>query len=154
MTSFDDVYKVFLSKITDDMYLEISPAETQDLLEELLKNSIFYFEFPRVTLSFDEETKVFDNQLTSEEINILATYMICGWLSQQLANVDLTRMIYTGADFKATSQANHMSKLNQLKEKYSTEGFHLQRLYKRRIIGKDGKIKATLAEITGVKNDY
>jgi len=27
-TSFSDVYEVFLSKITDDMYMELTPADT------------------------------------------------------------------------------------------------------------------------------
>jgi hypothetical protein len=42
-------------------------------------------------------------------------------------------MKYSGTDFKFTSQANHMQKLLQLKKDYEREGFHLQRLYKRRI---------------------
>ena len=44
--------------------------------------------------------------------------MVCGWLDQQLANVDLTRMKYSGADYKFTSQANHVQKLLQLKKDY------------------------------------
>jgi len=58
--------------------------------------------------------------------------MIVEWLSQQLASVENTRMKYSGSDFKFTSQANHMQKLLQLKKDYEREGFHLQRLYKRR----------------------
>ena len=36
MTSFDDVYKIFLSKITDDMYMELTPEDTVELLNDLL----------------------------------------------------------------------------------------------------------------------
>ena len=50
-------------------------------------------------------------------------------------------MKYSGSDFKFTSQANHMSKLLNLKNDYEREGFHLQRLYKRREINSDGLIK-------------
>lgn len=77
--------------------------------------------------------------------------MIVEWLGQQLASVELTRMKYSGSDFKFTSQANHMAKLKNLKEKYETEGFHLQRLYKRRKRDATGIMKSTLSEIMGGK---
>ena len=67
--------------------------------------------------------------------------MIVEWLGQQLASVENTRLKYSGSDFKFTSQANHMAKILALKTDYEREGFHLQRLYKRREINSDGLIK-------------
>lgn len=156
-TPFSYIYDSFLSKITDDMYLELTELDTFQMLEELLISAIQKFEFPRIDLTEYElvaivdETKYqgaesggeevpailyeggyFLNQLNTEEINILSTYMIVEWLGQQLASVENTRMKYSGSDFKFTSQANHMQKLLQLKKDYEREGFHLQRLYKRR----------------------
>ncbi len=156
-TPFSYIYDSFLSKITDDMYMELTELDTYQLLEELLLSSIQKFEFPRVDLteyelvSITDEVKYtgaesgqeevpailyeggsFTSALTAEEINILATYMVVEWLGQQLASVENTRMKYSGSDFKFTSQANHMQKLLQLKKDYEREGFHLQRLYKRR----------------------
>jgi len=58
--------------------------------------------------------------------------MIVEWLGQQLASIENVRMKYSGPDFKFTSQANHMQKILQMKKDYEREGFHLQRLYKRR----------------------
>ena len=95
--------------------------------------AIQLFEFPRQDLTdYDEESGCFNISLTKEEINILATYMMQPWFDQQLASVDLIREKFSGSDFKFTSQANHMSKLQELKAKYKEQGFHLQRLYKRR----------------------
>jgi len=53
-------------------------------------------------------------------------------------------MKYSGSDFKFTSQANHMQKLLQLKKDYEREGFHLQRLYKRRKQDRNGIMRSTL----------
>lgn len=156
-TPFSYIYDNFLSKITDDMYMELTELDTYQLLEELLISAIQKFEFPRIDLteyelvtitdevkytgaeSGQEEVSAilyeggyFTSTLTAEEINILSTYMIVEWLGQQLASVENTRMKYSGSDFKFTSQANHMQKLLQLKKDYEREGFHLQRLYKRR----------------------
>ena len=74
--------------------------------------------------------------------------MIVEWLGQQLATIENTRMKYSGSDFKFTSQANHMQKILQLKKDYEREGFHLQRLYKRRIKDeKTGLLKSTMGSI-------
>lgn len=171
-TPFSIIYDSFLSKIVDDMYLEFTELDTFRMLEELLKAAMHKFEFPRFDITNFEETEVddvdtyegvesdeeevsliiyngghFNTILTPEEINILSTYMIVEWLGQQLASVENTRMKYSGSDFKFTSQANHMSKLLTLKKDYEREGFHLQRLYKRRLKDEDGIMRSTFGTI-------
>ena len=178
-TEFSLVYDSFLSKITDDMYMELTELDTYRMLEQLLLASIEKFEFPRVNLNDYELFEItdetiyngiesnyqdvtaliysggnFNTLLTHEEINILAVYMVVEWLSQQLASVENTRMKYSGSDFKFTSQANHMQKLLQLKKDYEREGFHLQRLYKRRIPDKKGVMRSTLGVIMQPINNY
>ena len=56
-------------------------------------------------------------------------------------------MKYSGSDFKFTSQANHMAKILALKKDYEREGFHLQRLYKRRIRDEKGIMRSTFGTI-------
>lgn len=171
-TPFSKVYDSFLSKITDDMYMELTELETFRLLEDLLISSIHYFEFPRVNINDYEEDSIIDEStysgvesdnklvkaiiyrggnfnisLTAEEINILSTYMIVEWMGQQLASVENTRMKYSGSDFKFTSQANHMSKILTIQKDYERKGFHLQRLYKRRILNDEGIIESTMGTI-------
>ena len=171
-TPFSIIYDNFLSKITDDMYMELTELDTFRMLEELLKAAMHKFEFPRFDITDFEENYIddvdtyegvesndeeviatiygggyFNSVLTLEEINILSTYMIVEWLGQQLASVENTRMKYSGSDFKFTSQANHMSKLLTLKKDYEREGFHLQRLYKRRCKVEDGITRSTFKTI-------
>jgi hypothetical protein len=50
VTSFSLVYDSFLSKITDDMYLELDEQDTSKMLRQLLLSAIEKFEFPRVNL--------------------------------------------------------------------------------------------------------
>jgi hypothetical protein len=61
-------------------------------------------------------------------------------------------MKYSGTDFKFTSQANHMQKLLVIKKDYEREGFHLQRLYKRRLANEDGIYKSTLGDVMNTPN--
>ena len=81
----------------------------------------------------------FNIELTAEEINILALLMKQGWVQRQVTSIENTRMKYSGADFKMTSQANHLSKLLSLLEESRRDSFHMQRLYKRRKFAADGK---------------
>ena len=168
-TAFTVVYDNFLSKITDDMYLELTEDDTKAILRQLLLAAIPKFEFPRQTLEYayitqrrkDEEGEIISEQkywaffspLTLEEINILSTYMIVEWLGQQLASIENTRMKYSGSDFKFTSQANHMQKILQMKKDYQREGFHLQRLYKRRIADLNGVYHSTMNKIMEPRKD-
>ena len=150
-TTFEQIYKRFFSKVTDDMYMELDKTQTEGLLEELLQGAIPWFEFPRIDLyHYDIEKKTYKMQLSNEEINIIAIYMLVEWFTQQLASVENTRMKYSGSDFKFTSQANHMSKLLALKKDYEREGHHMQRLYKRRVVDANGVYRSTLGSIMGV----
>jgi hypothetical protein len=171
-TPFSIIYDSFLSKITDDMYMELDETQTMGMLEELLKTAMYKFEFPRFNIHDYEESYIedegtyegmesdnaevkayiygggcFNAALTQEEVEILSTYMVVEWLGQQLASVENVRMKYSGSDFKFTSQANHMAKILTLKKDYEREGFHLQRLYKRRKLDDEGFIKSTFDSI-------
>ena len=153
-TPFSDIYKSFLSKITDDMYMELTEEDTESLLYDIFLSALPHFEFPRVDIySFSDEMGGYDIQLSKEEVNIIATYMVVEWLGQQLASVENTRMKYSGSDFKFTSQANHMAKLQSLKTNYEQKGFHLQRLYKRRKADENGIMRSTFGSIMEVKED-
>ena len=50
-TLFATVYNRFLGKVTDDMYLELTPADTLKDLQNLLIDAIPGFEFPRKDLN-------------------------------------------------------------------------------------------------------
>lgn len=132
-TPFKKIINRFLGKITDDMYLELTYQDTVRDSVQILLDAIPYFEFPRFPLyDYDEVEEQYNCDLTVEEINILALLMKTAWLDRQINSIENTRMKYSGADFKLTSQANHLAKLLQLKTENVREQTHAQRLYKRR----------------------
>ena len=56
-TLFATVYNRFLGKITDDMYVELTPADTLKDMQNLLIDALPGFEFPRKNL-YDYTIKV------------------------------------------------------------------------------------------------
>lgn len=178
-TLFASVYNCFLNKITDDMYMELTPEDTIRDLQNLLINAIPGFEFPRKKLDYEiltrelddksvniagfvvenadgtkfEDASSFGEVLTLEEVNILGILMMEGWLQRQVTTIENVRMKYSGTDFKMTSQANHLAKLLTLLAEVQRQSLHMQRLYKRRKTGDDGYIKSnwsSLAKISAI----
>lgn len=165
-TPFISIYNRFLGKVTDDMYLELTPEDTIKDLQNILIQALPGFEFPRFDLydytisqdivplneapldafflkrDVEEGTAViecshYNIDLTSEEINILAILMKNVWIERQLVSIENTRMKYSGSDFKMTSQANHLSKLLSLANEGRRDSLHMQRLYRRRRVSED-----------------
>lgn len=151
-TSFSSVYNRFLGKITDDMYMELTPDDTIRDLRNLLIEAVPSFEFPRKSLDYviveekpdgvNDDCSYFVSELSSEEINILAILMLEAWLQRQVTSIEHIRMKYSGTDFKMTSQANHLGKLLALQAEIQRQSKHLQRLYKRRKSDANGNISS------------
>ena len=94
MTKFEEIYNVFLGKITDDMYMEWTKEDTLRDLQGILLNAVPGFEFPRFNLYdyqtselvYDDKTgevsdaSYFTADLTKEEINIFAILMVNEWI--------------------------------------------------------------------------
>ena len=71
MTQFTDIYNRFLGKITDDMYIELTPEDTIKDLRTMLIDAIPGFEFPRQNLydyTIDQEIKPEDEVTEGEFI--------------------------------------------------------------------------------------
>ena len=122
-TKFNEVYDRFFDSITDDMYIEFTKEDTEKDCQSLLIGAIPKFEFPKKSLVYDETS--FLEDLTEEEINILANLMLEGWLQRQITSIDNTKQKYYGNSFKLTSQAAHLTSLMKLKEDIvkAMEGF-------------------------------
>jgi hypothetical protein len=53
------------------------------MLFDLFESALIWFEFPRVNIhDYDLELEEYNIDLSLEEINIIATYMIVEWLNQ------------------------------------------------------------------------
>ena len=72
MTQFTTVYNRFLGKITDDMYLELTPEDTVRDLQNLLLDAIPGFEFPRCNLydNHIEIVQIQEDLVTKEDFVI------------------------------------------------------------------------------------
>lgn len=141
-TSFLKVYDAFLARITaDEWTLEEELAIVERDWRELLKIAVFRFKYPRVDLAIEniepEFTSEIDNQLdqqqfvndlTNDEIQLLALYMKHEWVKRCIASWENIRQLYADKDF---SQANHLDKLNKLEAAIEVEVHKAEGIYDR-----------------------
>lgn len=151
-TTFDEVESLFFTLVTDDMYMELTKEDTEQIVDEILIQAIPWFKFPKEKnlYDFDLTNRHFNCLLDTEEQLILCKYMTMVWVQEQMTTIDLIRQKYSGSDFKFTSQASHLKQLVTLKQELEREAYHLQSNYYMK--GKDdgGVYRSTLARIMEV----
>ena len=127
MASVYDVYEAFLSKMLEDEWLNWTDEEREEDWRALLDAAIPYFKFPRVSLDIEDDMFV-DENVSNEEIQILATYMKVEWLNRTILTWENVKPLYVERDF---SQANLIDKLKQLLEREEYKALKLERIYYR-----------------------
>lgn len=128
MTSFTQVYNAFLSKILDDEWEDWDYNDVEKDLFTLLQGAIVRFKFPRIPL--DYTTEGFINDLTNDEIQILACYMKCEWLNRTILTWENVKPLYDERDF---SQANLIDKFNAMLAAEQKHALHLESVYYRSV---------------------
>lgn len=124
-TPFLKVYDAFLARISaDDWMLEEELAIVERDWRALLEMAIARFKYPRTKLEFEITDNdgiaqyQFIDDLSNEEIQLLALMMKHEWVKRCIASYNEIRYLYADKDF---SQANHLDKLLKLESAVKLE---------------------------------
>ncbi len=128
MTQFQTVYDCFLGKILDDEWDNWTDEEIEEDLFVLLQGAIGWFKFPRKSLEYT--TEGFTDDLTNDEVQILATYMKCEWLNRTILTWENVKPLYDERDF---SQANLIDKFRLMLEEEKRTAHRLEANYYRSV---------------------
>lgn len=150
MTQFTEVYNRFLGKITDDMYIELTPQDTIKDLRNLLIDAIPGFEFPRhnlydYTLQYEIKSEdevqeeeiiigvIWDDTLEEDDFGRAPLVMV----EKSIFGVDLTSeeinilailMMQAWVQRQVTSIENTRMKYSGSDFKMTSQANHLQKL--------------------------
>ena len=149
-TKFATIYNRFLGKITDDMYLELTPEDTIRDLQNLLIDAIPGFEFPRIDLQnyvldiveIDEDKVekddfvlgvVWNDSLTEEEDNKVPKVLVERSrfnveLSNEEINILALLMKQSWVQRQVTSIENIRMKFSGSDFKMTSQANHLAKL--------------------------
>jgi len=134
MTPLQVVYDAFLGKMLEDEWMNWDLEDIEADWRVLLNAALPWFKFPRVSLDIvvddeDDEEK-FEDDLSNEEIQIIATYMKCEWLNRTILTWENVKPLYEERDF---SQANLLDKFNEMLAAEKKNAARLEAVYYRSI---------------------
>ena len=145
MTSYENVYNAFLSKVTTDDWTDefagagdilLSEEEIKQDLRSILENALPYFKYPRTSLARNDEG--FEADLSPEEIAIISEYMKVEWLDRTIHTWENVKVMYDERDW---SPANLLKQFISLMEMSTKKALKLEKLYSRSITDEDGMRK-------------
>lgn len=128
MTPIDKVYDAFLAKLTEDEWVFWTEEEAKQDFRMILDAALPLFKFPKHNIAIAGET--FVEELTNDEIQILASYMKCEWLNRSILTWERIKPQYEERDF---SEANMLDKLYSSLDKEQKEAKRRESIYYRSI---------------------
>lgn len=130
MTSYETIYNVALSKISDPQLAMLPDEDLAEILCGWMKSAIAKHRKCVSDLSDrDDELQQFNTDLTDLEIEILGILIAREWVSSQLLSVTNTLQVFSGKETNYYSQAAHLKELQLLDEKLRLEAQQLSRDY-------------------------
>lgn len=115
-TSYDEVYTIFLNKITDFDLPTMTDDELSDYCYDVFKSALTKLYASNIRYeNIDDEEMEFIEDLTSVEVEILANQMTVEWIDRKLKTAQLLNMYVGTKDDNMNSQANHIKQLISLK---------------------------------------
>lgn len=121
-TPFSEIYDRVYNKISDYSFLNLTQNEVEDILESYLLSSIVKFKKCKKDLSNRDQTlKQFNEDLTDEEKEILATLMCVEYLTPKLITSDLLQQRLSTKDYQLYSQANQIKEIREVRDKMKSE---------------------------------
>lgn len=128
MTPVTNIYDAFLAKISDDEWVFWTEEERRQDLRVILDAALPLFKFPKHDISINGEE--FVEELSNDEIQILACYMKCEWLNRSILTWERIKPQYEERDF---SEANMLDKLYSALETEQREAKKREAIYYRAI---------------------
>lgn len=126
-TLFEEVYNIFLMKVTDYSFLKTTEMELEDDFQKYLRSACVNFRQCETDLfrNFNTVDKQFDVDLNQYEIEILATLMVIEYLTPHIVSTENLKQLIGNREFKFYSQANLLSELQKLRKMFRLEATQL-----------------------------
>ena len=112
MTNIEELYEMFLSKITDYKFLTLIDEEIEDEMFKYFKSA--RAKFYRCRNSLEVVDKKIQSDLTYYEIEVLVALMLVEYITPKLISGENMSQSLSDKDFKIYSQANQLREIRLL----------------------------------------
>lgn len=128
-TQYEEIYKIFLRKITDFDLMGRDDENLEYMLEGFLGSAIANFPECKELYYRDDKIGRFECDLSLIIKEALAYLMLVQWMKPKIHNVNSLEQFLGDSEFKTFSQANHIDKLRALDEHIYNEADRLKKSY-------------------------
>lgn len=129
-TPLTEVYNFFLSKVENYSFVKLNEqGKLEAVLYTYLIPSIVRFTNCNTSLEVDEATQSFVADLSIDEKEILATFMLLNYLTSKTTDIKNLQLVLSERDYAMKSQANHLTSLISLKKDIQSEVSQLLNSY-------------------------
>lgn len=118
-TPFESIYSKFLLSVTDKSLSKFTNDELEEILYEYLDTSanVYFKQCKKNLQDIDRILKVFNEDLTSEEIYILSLGMVLNWIQPKILHENKMRQSLGDRDYKLSSNWQTLNTLMSIEEK-------------------------------------
>lgn len=124
-TLFEEIYKMFLSKIKSFGYFEMTDVEIEEELVPWLELATasfhLYCEQEIEDADFTDPSGAFNVKLTLLEKQILSEYMLSHYISSHVNDLEGMEQVLNSRDYRIYSEANYLGAKAKLREDLSKE---------------------------------
>ena len=129
-TPYEDIFDSFRDKIRSFSFVNFDKDDLDEILTGYLKSSIVRFKTCKKDLSDrDDLYKIFNEDLTDEEIEILATLMVERFLDPFIQTEEILREKLSSKDYNLYSPSNFLKELREVRKEAKTEAQRLMTGY-------------------------
>ena len=115
-TPIQAVYRKFLGMIEDEEWLLVDEDVIEELMLNYLENATVEFTQCKKDLSINYDSLCFHEELSLNEILILAWGMVIHYLQPKIKREENLRQFVSDKDFSKLSNANMLAKLMELEK--------------------------------------
>ena len=116
-TPIQEIYRKFLGMIEDEEWLLVDDDIIEDLMLNYLENATVEFHQCKKDLTIDYNSMCFIEELSMNEIMVLAWGMVIHYLQPKIKREENLRQFVSDKDFNKLSNANMLMRLMNLEEK-------------------------------------
>lgn len=114
-TPYEKVYNRFLNKCTDFNLADLDDYTLNEMMKDWLDSAIIRTRTSSDLSARDDEAEVFENDLSDQDIELLAMGMILAWLDQRIQSTEYTNLFVGGKEQKYYSPSQQLAELRNLR---------------------------------------
>ena len=114
-TPYEKVYGRFLNKCSDFNLADLDDYTLEEMMKDWLHSAIIRTRTSSDLSARDDENEVFENDLTSQDIELLSMGMVLAWLDQRIQSTEYTNLFVGGKEQKFYSPSSQLTELRNLR---------------------------------------